>query len=120
NSINVARWLPQMFYYFMAYRKTKQWRRETVISVPSGNFGNICSGMMAAAMGLPVQHFIASTNVNDTVPRYLTNGKYEPNQAVATLSNAMDVADPSNFVRILQLFAQNERALKSTLSAYRF
>jgi threonine synthase len=71
-------------------------------------------------MGLPIQHFIASTNVNDTVPRYLTNGKYEPNQAVATLSNAMDVADPSNFVRILQLFAKNERALKSNLSAYRF
>lgn len=120
NSINVARWLPQMFYYFMAYRKIKQWRRETVISVPSGNFGNICSGMMAAAMGLPIQHFVAATNVNDTVPRFLVNGKYEPHQAIATLSNAMDVADPSNFVRILQLFAQNERALKATLSAYRF
>ncbi|RPD43247.1 threonine synthase [Chitinophaga barathri] len=120
NSINVARWLPQMFYYFMAYRKIKQWHRETVISVPSGNFGNICSGLMAAAMGLPIQHFVASTNVNDTVPRFLANGKYEPHNAIATLSNAMDVADPSNFVRILQLFAQNERALKATLSGYRF
>ncbi|WP_298710072.1 threonine synthase [uncultured Chitinophaga sp.] len=115
NSINVARWLPQMFYYFMAYRKVKQMKKDAVISVPSGNFGNICAGMMAAAMGLPVSHFIASTNVNDTVPRFLENGKY-----VATLSNAMDVADPSNFVRILQLFAQNDRALKASLTAYRF
>lgn len=120
NSINVARWLPQMFYYFMAYREAKQWKKETVMSVPSGNFGNICAGMMAAAMGLPIHHFIASTNVNDTVPRYFKNGAYEPQPAVATLSNAMDVADPSNFVRILQLFAQNERALKASLTAYRF
>ena len=120
NSINVARWLPQMFYYFMAYRKVKHWHKETVISVPSGNFGNICAGMMAAAMGLPVYHFIAATNVNDTVPRYLQNGRYEPHSAVPTLSNAMDVADPSNFVRILQLFAGNERALKASLSAYSF
>lgn len=120
NSINVARWLPQMFYYFMAYRKVKQWKKDAVISVPSGNFGNICAGMMAAAMGLPIQHFIASTNVNDTVPRFMENGKYEPHPAVATLSNAMDVADPSNFVRIQQLFAQNDRALKASLTAYRF
>ncbi|WP_119079721.1 threonine synthase [Chitinophaga alhagiae] len=120
NSINVARWLPQMFYYFMAYRKVKQFKKETVISVPSGNFGNICSGMMAAAMGLPITHFVASTNVNDTVPRFFTSGQYEPLAAIPTLSNAMDVADPSNFVRILQLFAQNERALKASLTAYSF
>ena len=120
NSINVARWLPQMFYYFMAYRKVKQWRKDAVVSVPSGNFGNICAGMMAAAMGLPILHFIASTNVNDTVPRYLKNGTYEPLAPVPTISNAMDVTDPSNFVRILQLFAQNERGLKASLTAYRF
>jgi threonine synthase len=120
NSINVARWLPQMFYYFMAYRKVKQWRKDAVISVPSGNFGNICAGMMAAAMGLPILHFIAATNVNDTVPRYLKNGVYEPLAPIPTMSNAMDVADPSNFVRILQLFAQNERGLKASLTAYRF
>lgn len=120
NSINVARWLPQMFYYFMAYRKVKQWRKDAVISVPSGNFGNICAGMMAAAMGLPILHFIASTNVNDTVPRYLKNGAYEPLAPIPTISNAMDVSDPSNFVRILQLFAQNERGLKASLTAYRF
>src|SRR5690606_32650395 len=111
NSINVARWLPQMFYYFMAYREAKQWKKETVMSVPSGTSGHLCAGMMAAAMGLPIHHFIAATNVNDTVPRYFKNGAYEPKPAVATLSNAMDVGDPSNFVRILQLFAQNERAL---------
>lgn len=120
NSINVARWLPQMFYYFIACRKVKQWHREPVISVPSGNFGNICAGMMAAAMGLPIAHFIASTNVNDTVPRFFADGAYTPLAAVPTLSNAMDVADPSNFVRILQLFAQNERALKGSLTAYSF
>jgi threonine synthase len=120
NSINVARWLPQMFYYFMAYRKVKQWRKDAVVSVPSGNFGNICAGMMAAAMGLPILHFIASTNVNDTVPRYLKSGTYQPLAPVPTISNAMDVTDPSNFVRILQLFAQNERGLKASLTAYRF
>ncbi|RFM33840.1 threonine synthase [Chitinophaga silvisoli] len=117
NSINVARWLPQMFYYLLAY---KQLQKEVVFSVPSGNFGNICAGMMAAAMGLPVKHFVASTNVNDTVPRFMENGQYAPGQAKPTLSNAMDVADPSNFVRILQLFMNNLPALKEKLTAYSF
>ncbi|WP_343672985.1 threonine synthase [Chitinophaga sp.] len=117
NSINVARWLPQMFYYLLAY---KQLKKEVVFSVPSGNFGNICAGMMAAAMGLPVKHFVASTNVNDTVPRFMENGQYEPGQAKPTLSNAMDVADPSNFVRILQLFTNSLPALKEKLTAYSF
>jgi threonine synthase len=117
NSINVARWLPQMFYYLLAY---KQLQKEVVFSVPSGNFGNICAGMMAAAMGLPVKHFVASTNVNDTVPRFMENGQYEPGQAKPTLSNAMDVADPSNFVRILQLFMNSLPALKEKLTAYSF
>lgn len=120
NSINVARWLPQMFYYFMAYRKIKQWNKDTVFAVPSGNFGNICAGMMAARMGLPITHFVAATNRNDTVPRYMQNGLYEPHPAVPTLSNAMDVADPSNFVRILQLFSQSETALKAALTSYSF
>ncbi|SFW23438.1 threonine synthase [Chitinophaga sancti] len=117
NSINVARWLPQMFYYLLAY---KQLQKEVVFSVPSGNFGNICAGMMAAAMGLPVKHFVASTNVNDTVPRFMENGQYAPNQAKPTLSNAMDVADPSNFVRILELFTNSLPALKEKLTAYSF
>ncbi|ATL48510.1 threonine synthase [Chitinophaga caeni] len=120
NSINVARWLPQMFYYFMAYRKLKQWHKDIVFSVPSGNFGNICAGMMAAQMGLPIQHFIASTNINDTVPRFMQSGNYDPQPAQPTISNAMDVADPSNFVRILELFAHREKALNVHLSSYSF
>jgi threonine synthase len=118
NSINVARWLPQMFYYLLAFKQAPT--PNVVFSVPSGNFGNICAGMMAAAMGLPVQHFVASTNVNDTVPRFMESGKYEPGQATPTLSNAMDVADPSNFVRILELFANNLPALREKLSSYSF
>lgn len=117
NSINVARWLPQMFYYLLAY---KQLKSDIVFSVPSGNFGNICAGMMAAAMGLPVQHFVASTNINDTVPRFMHSGKYEPGQATPTLSNAMDVADPSNFIRILELFANSLPALQQKLTSYSF
>jgi threonine synthase len=117
NSINVARWLPQMFYYLLAY---KQLKSEIVFSVPSGNFGNICAGMMAAAMGLPVNHFVASTNINDTVPRFMQSGKYEPGQATPTLSNAMDVADPSNFIRILELFANSLPALQQKLTSYSF
>lgn len=120
NSINVARWLPQMFYYLLAYKQLKTTHQDVVFSVPSGNFGNICAGMMAAAMGLPVAHFVASTNVNDTVPRFMQSGKYEPHQALPTLSNAMDVADPSNFVRILQLFANSLPALQQKLTSYSF
>lgn len=122
NSINVARWLPQMFYYLLAYRQIKSAGGNTklVYSVPSGNFGNICAGMMAMAMGLPVQHFVASTNVNDTVPRFMQTGRYEPARSTPTLSNAMDVADPSNFVRILELFSNSLPALQERLSSYSF
>ncbi|MBW8687667.1 threonine synthase [Chitinophaga rhizophila] len=120
NSINVARWLPQMFYYLLAYKQLMAKHRDVVFSVPSGNFGNICAGMMAAAMGLPVKHFVASTNVNDTVPRFMQTGAYTPGKATATLSNAMDVADPSNFVRILELFANSLPALKEKLTSMSF
>lgn len=120
NSINVARWLPQMFYYLLAYKQLVTRYPDVVFSVPSGNFGNICAGMMAAAMGLPVKHFVASTNVNDTVPRFMQTGAYTPGKATATLSNAMDVADPSNFVRILELFANSLPALKNKLTAMSF
>lgn len=120
NSINVARWLPQQFYYFFAYQ---QWKKEhpdmnPVISVPSGNFGNICAGMLAHHSGLPVQHFIAACNANDVVPSYLQNGKYNTKEAVATLSNAMDVGNPSNFVRIMELFEKDFESLKDRLSSY--
>ncbi|MCF6404221.1 threonine synthase [Chitinophaga filiformis] len=120
NSINVARWLPQMFYYLLAWKQLKTNYPNVVFSVPSGNFGNICAGMMAAAMGLPVKHFVASTNVNDTVPRFMQTGQYAPGQATPTLSNAMDVADPSNFVRILELFANSLPALKEKLTSISF
>lgn len=120
NSINVARWLPQMFYYFLAYKQMKAAHPRLVFSVPSGNFGNICAGMMAAAIGLPISHFVAATNVNDTVPRFMASGKYEPGIATPTLSNAMDVADPSNFVRILQLFGNNLPQLAERFTAYSF
>jgi threonine synthase len=117
NSINVARWLPQQLYYFLAYN---QWpyQQAPVVSVPSGNFGNICAGMMAYASGLPIKHFIAACNTNDVVTRFLSNGNYEPKKAVATISNAMDVGDPSNFVRILELLDHKFDSLKKILSSY--
>jgi len=120
NSINVARWLPQMFYFFFAYKQVYQQHNDIVFSVPSGNFGNICAGLMAQKLGLPIKHFIAATNVNDTVPNYLENGKYEPKPSKATISNAMDVGNPSNFIRIQEIFQNNLSTLKETFSAYSF
>jgi threonine synthase len=118
NSINVARWLPQQFYYFFAYKDWKDKERSPVISVPSGNFGNICAGLLAHRSGLPVQHFVAACNANDIVPLYLETGTYQSKQAVGTLSNAMDVGDPSNFVRILEIFNNEFHSLKNVLSSY--
>lgn len=118
NSINVARWLPQQFYYFFAYQQWKNQKQAPVVCVPSGNFGNICAGILAHQSGLPVQHFIAACNANDIVPSYLQNGLYQPKEAVATLSNAMDVGNPSNFVRILEIFQQKFDNLKGKLSSY--
>ena len=103
NSINVARWLPQQLYYFFAMQQWQE-KKPPVICVPSGNFGNICAGILARISGLPVTHFIAALNANDVVYRYLQHGLFEPRPAVATLSNAMDVGNPSNFIRILQIF----------------
>ena len=120
NSINVARWLPQMFYFFFAYKELQKKNKELVFSVPSGNFGNICAGIMAQKLGLPIKHFIASTNVNDTVPNYLVNGVYTPKPSKATISNAMDVGNPSNFIRIQELFNNDLEALKSVFSSYSF
>jgi threonine synthase len=117
NSINVARWLPQQLYYLLAWKQWPYKESPPVISVPSGNFGNICAGLMAYRSGLPVCHFIAACNINDVVPRYLSDGNYEPQKAFATLSNAMDVGDPSNFVRILELFGQSLPELKKMFSS---
>ncbi|MEZ2414796.1 threonine synthase [Muriicola sp. E247] len=120
NSINVARWLPQMLYYMLAYRQKEESAKELVFSVPSGNFGNICAGMVAQKMGLPISHFIAATNVNDTVPRFMETSEYQPHPSTATISNAMDVGDPSNFVRILELHNNDFVALKKNLSSFSF
>jgi len=122
NSINVARWLPQSFYYFFAVQKLmkRKVNKPFVFSVPSGNFGNICAGFIARELGLPISHFIASTNQNDTFPRYMENGIFEPKPSVQTISNAMDVGNPSNFDRISKLFNQDLYRLKNICSSYRF
>jgi threonine synthase len=147
NSINVARWLPQQFYYFYA---AQQWEKigeelsisshnasksflqsennkgkfqfysAPVISVPSGNFGNICAGLMAYRSGLPVKHFVAACNANDVIPKYFDSQKLQPSAAIATISNAMDVGNPSNFVRILEIFNQEFGDLKDVMSSYSF
>lgn len=115
NSINVARWLPQQFYYFYAL---KQWQGgPPVIAVPSGNFGNLASGVLAHISGLPVAKFIAASNANDVVPQFFESGEYKPKASVSTLSNAMDVGDPSNFVRILEIFGRNFKDLKEKVEA---
>ena len=117
NSINIARWLPQQFYYFYALR---QWQHEQLpaICVPSGNFGNICAGLIAYKSGLPVKHFIAACNANDVVPEYFAKGDYHPKTAKATISNAMDVGDPSNFVRMLELFNHEFGTLQHLITSY--
>jgi threonine synthase len=120
NSINVARWLPQLLYYVRAIQQLGGQDAEPVFSVPSGNFGNLCAGMLAARMGMPCRHFIAATNSNDTVPRYMESRDYDPKPARATLSNAMDVADPSNFIRIRELFENDFPHLAAQLTAVSF
>ena len=121
NSINISRLIPQTFYYFNAYAQLqRQGKTEIIFSVPSGNFGNIGAGFLAWKMGLPVKHFIAATNINDTVPAFLQSGVYRAKPSVQTYSNAMDVGDPSNWVRIMDLFKGDNAALKKLLTAYTF
>lgn len=120
NSINVARWLPQMFYFFFAYKQLYKTHKKIVFSVPSGNFGNICAGMMAQQLGLPIHHFVASNNENNVVTEYLTTKLYQPKPSVQTISNAMDVGNPSNFIRIQEIYKNDFDALKSNLSSYSF
>lgn len=122
NSINVARFLPQAFYYFNAYA---QWKRyndpsKLVFCVPSGNFGNITAGFFAWRMGLPVERFIASNNRNDVFYEYLQSGHYRPRASVATLANAMDVGDPSNFARILDLYGHSHEAITAEIAGARY
>jgi threonine synthase len=120
NSINIARWLPQMFYYFFAYKALKDKSKKLIFSVPSGNYGNICAGMMAQKLGLPIQHFVTGTNANNIVPEYLKTGDYKTKPSVATISNAMDVGAPSNFIRIEELHNNNFEQLKENLSGYSY
>ena len=118
NSINVARFLPQAFYYFYAYAQMKKLGREKelVVCVPSGNFGNITAGLFAKRMGLPVKRFIAANNQNDIFYQYLKTGQYAPKPSVQTIANAMDVGDPSNFARILDLYEGSHDAIASEIS----
>ena len=115
NSINISRLVPQSIYYFEAAR---QQEKEPIFVVPSGNFGNLTAGLFAQKMGLPVKQFIAATNANDVVPRYLSNGQYEPRPTVATLSNAMDVGAPSNFARMENIFGNDWQEMAKTISAF--
>ncbi len=122
NSINIARLIPQTFYYFEAYRQLSDLCRsqEVVFSVPSGNYGNLTAGILAQRMGLPIRHFIAATNVNDIVPSYLTRGIYEPKPSIPTISNAMDIGDPSNFRRIEHLYDHQWSEMKESISGYSY
>jgi threonine synthase len=121
NSINIARLIPQTFYYFNAYAQLlKEGKNKVVFSVPSGNFGNIGAGILAWKMGLPVSHFIAATNANDTVPEFLKSGVYLPKPSVQTISNAMDVGNPSNWVRIQDMFKDEPALLAKLVTGFSF
>ena len=120
NSINIARWLPQMFYFFFAYKELKKHNKPLIVSCPSGNFGNVCAGIIAKKLGLPIQHFVASTNSNDTIPRFLEDGIYNPKASIATISNAMDVGNPSNFIRIQEMYNNDLSRFEKDFSSYTF
>ena len=120
NSINIARLIPQSFYYFNAFRQLKDKNRKVIFSVPSGNFGNLTAGLIAQKMGLPVSRFLAATNINDVVPQYLLTGEYHPRMSKASIANAMDVGDPSNFSRILSLYGNSHEKIKSNILGYSY
>ncbi len=110
--------MPQQFYYFYAYQQWADKDNPPVICVPSGNFGNICAGLVAHLQGLPVCHFVAAVNANDLVFQYLQTGNYKSQDAIATISNAMDVGNPSNFIRILELFQHQYPQVVNTVSSF--
>lgn len=118
NSINIFRLIPQSFYYVRAYGQVKHYGKPVVFSTPSGNFGNLSAGVLAQRMGLPIDHFVAATNLNHVVPDYLQTGIYRPKASVATISNAMDVGNPSNFVRLLQLYDNSLPSIQQNVSGY--
>ena len=120
NSINIFRLIPQSFYYFRALAQLDQGHKPAVFSVPSGNFGNLSAGVLAWRMGMPAQAFVASTNINKVVPDYLQSGSYAPMASLATLSNAMDVGNPSNFIRLQHLFQHDYEALSNLVKGFYF
>jgi threonine synthase len=120
NSINIARLIPQMFYYFRAFQQLPDQNSPVVVSIPSGNFGNLTAGLLAQRLGLPIAHFIAATNRNDIVPAYLETGTYAPRASEATISNAMDVGNPSNFARMQDLFGGEWEQMKAAISGYSY
>ncbi len=117
NSINIGRLLPQIFYYFGAWAQLPPSHRDLIFSTPSGNFGNLTAGLMAKRLGLPVDRFVAATNINDVVPEYLASGRYRPRPSERTISNAMDVGDPSNLARIIHLYDSDLDALRRDVGA---
>ncbi|MCW5911273.1 MAG: threonine synthase [Cyclobacteriaceae bacterium] len=119
NSINIARLIPQSFYYFHAYAQLKN-TGPVVFAVPSGNFGNLTAGLLAQRMGLPVMQFVTATNMNDVVPEFLNTGEFRPRPSVQTISNAMDVGNPSNFARMLDLFNHDVDTLSERIKGYAF
>jgi threonine synthase len=119
NSINIARLIPQSFYYFHAYAQVKDKSLPLIFSVPSGNFGNLTGGLIAKRMGLPVEHFVVATNVNDVVPEFLQTRVFQPRPSVATISNAMDVGNPSNFDRMIDLYDEDFETFSVDVSGYR-
>ncbi|MDW7695537.1 threonine synthase [Flammeovirgaceae bacterium SG7u.111] len=118
NSINLARFLPQSFYYFHAFAQLGEKAKDVVFSVPSGNFGNLTAGLFAYKMGLPIKRFIAATNVNDVVPSYLNSGIFEARASVKTIANAMDVGNPSNFVRMLEIYKHSHPAMQAEITGF--
>ncbi len=119
NSINLARFLPQSFYYFNAWARLPE-QGDFYVSVPSGNFGNLTAGLIAGKMGLPVRHYIIATNVNDVVPKYMESGEFHPRPSIPTIANAMDVGNPSNFARILDLFQHSQKEICKSMHAYAY
>jgi threonine synthase len=122
NSINISRLIPQSFYYFEAYKQLPDDGREVVFCIPSGNFGNLTAGLIAQKMGLPIAHFIAATNINDVVPAYLKTGHYAPRPSTPTISNAMDVGNPSNFARMADLYGEGStwNNMQAAISGYAY
>jgi len=120
NSINIARLIPQSFYYFEAYKQLPQHNKEITFCIPSGNFGNLTAGLLAKKMGLDIHRFIAATNLNKVVPEYLSLGNYNPKESISTISNAMDVGAPSNFTRIMSLYDSDWKSVKKDIAGYFF